>query len=148
MSRLYLAYGSNLNKRQMSIRCSDAKVVGTAYIEGYRLLFKGSRTGSYFTIEKAEGRRVPVGVWEVSTKDEHHLDFYEGYPGFYYKKDMKVTLNETGEEVDAFVYIMHEERELGIPSEHYVFGCKQGYKDFGFDTQYIEQALNDTIGGM
>ena len=77
-----------------------------------------------------------------------HLDFYEGCPGFYYKKDMKVTLTETGEEVDAFVYIMHEERELGIPSERYVHGCKQGYEDFGFDCKYLEQALIDTIGGM
>lgn len=148
MSKLYLAYGSNLNKQQMSMRCPDAKVVGTAYIEGYQLLYKGSRTGSYLTIEKKDERRVPVGVWEVSHRDEMHLDFYEGCPSFYYKKDMKVTLTETGEEVDAFVYIMHEERELGIPSERYVHGCKQGYEDFGFDCKYLEQALIDTIGGM
>ena len=116
MSRFYLAYGSNLNKAQMSMRCPDAKVVGTAYIEGYRLLFKGSRTGSYFTIEKGKGYRVPVGVWEVSEKDELHLDWYEGYPTFYYKKKLKVTLEETGKEVNAFVYIMDEKRPLGMPS--------------------------------
>lgn len=148
MTRLYLAYGSNLNKRQMSMRCPDAKVVGTAYIEDYRLLFKGSRTGSYFTIEKKKGRKVPVGVWAVTPMDERNLDCYEGYPSFYYKKDLKVTLNETGKTVDAFVYIMHEERELGLPSEFYVHGCLQGYESFGFDRKYIEQAINDTVGGM
>jgi len=148
MSRFYLAYGSNLNKAQMSMRCPDAKVVGTAYIEGYRLLFKGSRTGSYFTIEKEKGYRVPVGVWEVSEKDELHLDWYEGYPTFYYKKKLKVTLEETGKEVNAFVYIMDEKRPLGMPSPGYVRVCKQGYEDFGFDKAYVETAINDTIGGM
>ena len=148
MSRLYLAYGSNLNKQQMQVRCPESKVVGTAYIEGYRLLFKGSRTGSYFTIEKQKGRRVPVGVWAVSKRDELHLDFYEGYPSFYYKKNLKVRLTETGEEVDAFVYIMDEERPLGLPSKDYVRVCKQGYDDFGFDKAYVEQAIEDTIGGL
>lgn len=146
--KLYLAYGSNLNKQQMKMRCPDAKVVGTAFIHDYHLLFKGSRTGSYFTIEKEAGRKVPVGVWAVTERDERSLDFYEGFPSFYYKKRLKVTLNETGEEVDAFVYIMNEERELGLPSEYYVHGCVQGYKHFGFDCQYIEQAINDTLGGM
>ena len=127
MSRFYLAYGSNLNKAQMSMRCPEAKVVGTAYIEGYR---------------------VPVGVWEVSEKDELHLDWYEGYPTFYYKKKLKVTLEETGKEVNAFVYIMDEKRPLGMPSPGYVRVCKQGYEDFGFDKAYVETAINDTIGGM
>jgi len=148
MSRFYLAYGSNLNKAQMSMRCPDAKVVGTAYIEGYRLLFKGSRTGSYFTIEKKKGYRVPVGVWKVTEKDELHLDWYEGYPTFYYKKSFKVKLEEIGKEVDAFAYIMDEKRPLGMPSPAYVRGCKQGYDDFGFDKAYVETAINDTIGGM
>ena len=49
--RYYLAYGSNLNVRQMKLRCPTARIVGTATIEGYRLMFKGSKTGSYLTIE-------------------------------------------------------------------------------------------------
>jgi hypothetical protein len=36
---------------------------------------------------------------------------------------------------------MHEERELGIPSELYVRVCEEGYKLFGFDTAYLNQAL-------
>ena len=43
--RYYLAYGSNLNRKQMEMRCPGAKVVGTALLEGYELLFKGSKTG-------------------------------------------------------------------------------------------------------
>ena len=34
----YLAYGSNLNVEQMKKRCPDAVVVGTAVLDGYRLM--------------------------------------------------------------------------------------------------------------
>ena len=41
----------------MRMRCPGARIIGTSVIEGYRLLFKGSRTGSYLTIEPQEGAR-------------------------------------------------------------------------------------------
>ena len=78
--RYYIAYGSNLNIRQMRWRCPDARIIGTAELEDWRLLFRGSKTGSYLTIEEAQGHRVPVAVWEVSPEDEEALDRY-GYYG-------------------------------------------------------------------
>ena len=42
MAKLYVAYGSNLNKEQMRYRCPTAKFVGTGIIEGYELQFKGA----------------------------------------------------------------------------------------------------------
>ena len=64
--RYYLAYGSNLNIGQMRYRCPSARIIGTAVIDDYRLLFKGSKTGSYLTIEPMTGRSVPVAVWSVT----------------------------------------------------------------------------------
>lgn len=148
MKKYYLAYGSNLNKGQMQMRCPGAVPVGTAEIKGYQLLFKGSRTGSYLTIEQKKGSVVPVGVWAVDRFHEQRLDIYEGYPSFYYKRRVKVTLKETQQEIEAFVYIMHEERPLGIPSSFYVEVCKEGYKDFGFDEKYLRAALKASVGGM
>lgn len=135
----YLAYGSNLNIGQMAHRCPDAKIVGTAVIKDYRLLFKGSRTGSYLTIEKAEGYTVPVAVWKVSDADIRSLDRYEGYPSFYYKRTMILPCSD-GKRHRCFVYIMHEERPLGIPSQYYVETCEQGYDAFGFDKYKLYQA--------
>ncbi len=80
----YIAYGSNLNVRQMQWRCPTARLVGTAELKDYRLMFKGSRTGSYLTVEPEEGCTVPVGVWQVSAQDEQRLGRYEGIPDFYY----------------------------------------------------------------
>ena len=146
MKKYYLAYGSNLNVAQMKHRCPDAKPIGTAWIHGYQLLFKGSKTGSYLTIEKAEKSKVPVAVWEVSESDERRLDLYEGCPNFYYKKEMEVTVNRR--KIKAFVYIMHEERPLGIPSSHYVRTCVQGYRDFGFHLKHLRLAFDISERGV
>ena len=51
MRKLYLAYGSNLSLEQMAYRCPHAYPVGTATLPDYQLLFKGSKTGSYLTVE-------------------------------------------------------------------------------------------------
>lgn len=150
--RYYLAYGSNLNVDQMAWRCPDARALGTAQIADYRLLFKGSKTGSYLTIEPQEGAAVPVAVWEVSEEDEKRLDRYEGYPNFYYKKEMKITF--TGIRThrkrtrDAFVYIMHEDRPYGIPSKGYMNTCFEGYRDFGFDGDLLRKAVYESWEGM
>lgn len=60
--RYYIAYGSNLNIAQMRVRCPQARIIGTSEIKDYELLFKGSQTGSYLTIEKKAGGSVPVAV--------------------------------------------------------------------------------------
>ena len=143
--RYYIAYGSNLNIPQMRMRCPGARIIGTSVIKDYQLLFKGSKTGSYLTIEPMEGAEVPVVIWEVTETDEKALDRYEGYPNFYYKKEMTLDIKgiRTGKvrRRDAFAYIMHEERELGIPSWYYVNTCLDGYRAFGFDEKYLFDAI-------
>lgn len=57
----------------MKFRCPGAKVVGKSVIKNYELLYKGSKTGSYLTIEKKNGSVVPVAVWEVTADDEKDL---------------------------------------------------------------------------
>jgi len=88
--RYYIAYGSNLNVPQMRMRCPHASILGTATLKGWEFLFKGSKTGSYLTIEQSENGSVPVVIWDVTEKDEKALDRYEGFPTFYYKKEIKV----------------------------------------------------------
>ena len=149
MKYFYLAYGSNLNVRQMKLRCPTARVVGTAEIKDYELLFKGSQTGSYLTIEPKEGGIVPVAVWEVQEQDVRLLDRYEGWPRFYYKKDMEIRYKgiRTGRHrtVTAFVYIMHEDREIGIPSNRYISTCIEGYNDFGFNLNILFDTVDRSI---
>lgn len=144
--RYYIAYGSNLNVPQMRWRCPGATVLGTANLKGWELLFKGSKTGSYLTIEEKEGGTVPVAVWEVTPEDEEKLDRYEGYPRFYYKKEMKLKVKgirtKRVRTVTAFVYIMHEERLIGIPTMGYMKACEEGYETFYFDRRILWEAYD------
>ena len=143
--RYYIAYGSNLNIPQMRMRCPGARIIGTSVIPDYELLFKGSKTGSYLTIEPKAGASVPVAAWEVSEADEAALDRYEGYPRLYYKKELTLPIRDvrTGEvrRRSAFVYIMHEDRRPGLPSASYMEACAEGYRSFGFDTGVLEDAV-------
>ena len=138
--RYYVAYGSNLNMVQMKRRCPTATVVGVTVLNDYQLLFKVSKSGAYLTVEKCIGKKVPVVIWRVSHEDELMLDWYEGCPKYYYKTTKKFNLK--GKTIKAFVYIMHEERELGVPSDYYVETCAEGYNSFGFDIKFLLNALN------
>ena len=144
----YIAYGSNLNAEQMKRRCPDARAIGTATLIGWELLFRGSKTGAYLTIEQNKAENTPVAVWEISEKDEIALDRYEGYPTFYYKRfyTLEVELNN-GEKttVRAFAYIMHEDRPLGIPTKFYLETCLDGYSDFGFNDLPLRAAYKKSL---
>lgn len=151
-SNLYLAYGSNLSIKQMAYRCPDATIVGTAVIENYRIMYKGSKTGAYATIEPEEGQRVPVLVWEISERDEKSLDRYEGYPTFYYKKNLQVEVKAlAGKPLGthtAMVYIMDERRQHGMPTVYYESVLREGYHYFGFDEEILDEAMRYTTRHM
>ena len=148
MRKLYLAYGSNLSLEQMARRTRHAFPVGTATLDGYQLLFRGSMSGSYLTVEPCEGRSVPLVVWSVDEVDEQALDRYEGFPNFYYKKEMLLPIKgiRSGKirMRNIFVYIMHEDRPFGLPSRFYTSTCMEGYKSFGFDSRYLVEAIKNS----
>lgn len=141
-NKLYIAYGSNLNLPQMAKRCPTAKVVGASEIKDYALLFRGGKNGAVATVEPCEGVSVPVLLWKITPKDEAALDIYEGYPSFYDKETMELTLED--KTVSAMVYVMTKGHRLGYPSDFYYNTIREGYKTAGFDTSVLEQAVEYT----
>lgn len=135
-NKLYIAYGSNLNLRQMSRRCPTAKPIGTGMLKDYQLTFR-----SVATIEKVLGAETPVGIWEITPSDEIALDRYEGYPHLYRKEIVTVTTKKG--EVDAMVYIMNTGQAM-MPNRNYYDTIEEGYMDVGLDTTYLHEALEDT----
>lgn len=138
MEKYYIAYGSNMDEGQMAYRCPTARLLGRTELEDYRLLFKGSKTGAYATIEPEERSRVPVLVWIIGKEDEKSLDRYEGYPVFYYKKDLEIDLD--GKRLTAMAYIMDESREYGKPSEGYYGVLERAYRKYGFPMEILTEA--------
>lgn len=142
-TKIYAAYGSNLNHAQMRERCPEAKYLGSAMLKNQNLLFCGQPDHSFATIKTMEGKEVPIGLWEISARDEKSLDRYEGYPHFYHKTVLPVTLD--GEEVHAMVYIMDLAMPAGLPSVMYYDIVEKGYRDCGLDSAYLKEALKTSM---
>ena len=144
--KLYIAYGSNLNKGQMARRCPTARYVGTGMVEGYELKFKGRPDGAYATIDPKKGGTVPVAIWEIQPYDEFRLHQYEGYPDNYFTRNIPVKIGN--HEVTGMVYIMNQRAQANRPSKHYYKTVEKGYEDCGLDTAYLEAALERTEAEM
>ena len=145
-TKIYLAYGSNLNIRQMSFRCPRAKVLGTTTLDGYELLFRGFHEGAVATVEPKKGSSVPVLLWETTESDEIALDHYEGYPNLYRKEEIIVPFE--GKDVEAYIYIMNDGRPINAPGCGYYATIREGYNNCGFDVAFLkESALKCSKGG-
>lgn len=134
--RLYIAYGSNMNKEQMKYRCPDSKMIGRTYLKDWKLTIP-----FYANIEMEKGTLTPILLWEISSEDEAKLDKYEGYPKGYDKRELMVSINDTV--VSAMAYVMTDKYKISdkIAREWYVEGIVQGYVDAGFDKSEFRPSM-------
>ena len=142
-SKLYLAYGSNLNLKQMNHRCPTAKVVGASVLPDCRLRFRGYPGKAFATVESAKGCSVPVLIWKIMKRDESNLDRYEGYPSHYRKETRTVEMN--GKTVNAMIYIMNEKNPYNQPSPSYCRTILKGYSDAGFDPEVLNRYVTENL---
>lgn len=142
-TKIYAAYGSNMNLKQMKTRCPKAKVIGKGELHGYKLTFRGRQAG-VANVERWGQATVPVVLWAITKECEQALDRYEGYPTLY-KKDV-VNITTTNGEQKAMLYVMAKQYESmpALPSEHYFEIIRQGYKDNKIGTEPLRKALNNT----
>ena len=140
--RYYIAYGSNLSVEQMAYRCPDAKIAGMAALKNWKLVFR-----NHATIERAMGCVVPVLVWEISPQDELNLDLYEGFPSYYRKENLEITMTDlhghSPQRITAMVYLMNDGRPLHAPFDEYYQVLEEGYQRFGFNQYLLEKALEE-----
>ena len=128
--RLYIAYGSNMDKYQMNIRCPNAKVFGKTYLEDWELTMP-----HYANIERKRGKKTPALVWQINKRDETALNRYEGYPDCYDK--INIIVNVDGKPVSAMAYVMTEEykKSKRSPRSGYKEQILRGYLDAGFSAE-------------
>ncbi|UFW91039.1 gamma-glutamylcyclotransferase [Bradyrhizobium barranii] len=141
----YFAYGSNLNKAQMKFRCPKAIALGGMELPNAQLLFNGVADVIYHKTKTAVG-----GLWKITEECEKSLDRYEGVSGFkgrgaYRKETIKVIVTIKGKETiaDALIYVMNRDRRA-MPTVAYLNTIRDGFKDFGLDTTFLNRALLDT----
>jgi len=126
---LYVAYGSNLNMDQMSVRCPNARPLYPVVIKDWKLVFRGVAD-----ITPAEGHEVMAGLWAITEECEKALDRYEGFPNLYRKH----YFDFEGED-SVMTYVMNRDG-IRPPMEHYYAVIEEGYQDFSLETLTLERA--------
>lgn len=139
MSKLYAAYGSNLNVAQMGFRCPTAKPIAKSWLFDYALVFQGAPYGAHANVVPRKGYDVPVVIWDISAADERALDRYEGVAGGYYTKEY-IPVECGGEIKEVLIYIMSP-NPYGIPSDSYLDTIAKGYEDFNLPTKVLNDAV-------
>lgn len=136
MAKLYVAYGSNLNKRQMRLRCPTARPLGKFMLKDARLVFR-----VYADLELEPGAEVPCALWSINAADEQALDRYEGHGSKmgYYKDE--ILLRYAGRPRKAMLYLMNAGEGVAPPSKDYAETIRKGYEDFDIDEKYLNAAL-------
>ena len=135
---IYVAYGANLNKSNMNMRCPEAISLGSHKLQDYKLVFN-----NVATIVKSIGNHVEVGLWKITDNCEKALDRYEGFPNLYRKEYLDL----------GMVYIMNY-GGMNLPTKSYFDTIEEGYDDFDLDRTYLVKAVleaNDyqsTIGNI
>jgi cation transport regulator ChaC len=139
----YFAYGSNLDRDQMSKRCPDARPADVAFLDGWQIAFGGHSPrwdGPPATIIEESGATVPGLLYEISWRELEILDHYEGHPDRYVRHEMEVVDRYGNMEV-AQVYIKTIEPPGLVPPSDYLTVIRQAYRTLGFDLDPLEAAV-------
>lgn len=131
---LYASYGMNTNIEQMASRCPNAISIGRVDIPNHRLVFRGVAD-----IEESLGDTLQTVMWDITDDCELALDMLEGFPTFYGKKYIDVTI---GNKIyKSMIYQMIAERlDYYSPSNYYQYLLEEGYKAHGLDVNQIYNA--------
>ena len=137
----YFAYGSNLNKAQMRLRCPKAELVDTGIIKDYNLVFRRVADIEY---APCDGHDVPVGIWRITQDCLDALDIYEGYPSLYRREILEAESNRDWGTWQGITYLMNS-KSYAMPSPDYYASIEQGYFDCDLELEPLQEALHNTL---
>jgi hypothetical protein len=140
LTKLYWAYGSNLNIRQMRGRCPAAVPLEALTVKNLVLRFRGVADVGYLPGAHCEG-----ALWEITRECEEALDAYEGvgsggHGGLYRKCYFDYVDPDTGTPHKVLYYKMNRSGIMP-PSEGYLDCIVEGYGDFDIDTARLRRAV-------
>lgn len=132
MSRLYFAYGMNMDAGAMAQRCPAARFVGTARLDAH--CFGINRRG-VSTVLRRSGQCVHGILWSLTAACEASLDRFEGVAaGHYGKHEIEVLAAEAAR--PALLYI-GTDPSGGPPRQPYFDTVRAAARRHGFPDDYL-----------
>ncbi len=132
--RLYFAYGSNMSREQMALRCPKARLLGLGTASEFKFLI--NRRG-VDTIVPSPDNVVHGLVWELSGQDAMRLDVYEGVAGGFYSKRV-VAVDVSQQKISALAYVATDEVP-GPPRPGYLGRIVAAAAELNLPSIYVEE---------
>jgi len=98
---LHFAYGSNMGRALMRVRCRDAEALGVAFLKDFRFII--TRDG-YASILATPGEVVRGVLWNVGPRDVAALNLYESVASGLYRPHL-LSVQLQGRRKPALTYI-------------------------------------------
>lgn len=137
---LYFAYGSNMDSKQMLVRCPLSRKLGQASLPGWRWIIASD---GYANVVPAATDVVQGVLFELADADEATLDLFEEVAlGTYAKLYLPVLHHEAN--IHAMVYVGPLVDE-GVAAPEYVLRLQAALADAGLCSEYLARAVHRFI---
>lgn len=145
MKKLYVIYGRHLSKDHMRRWCPTANPIAVATLKDYQLVFQAREDGSgaCANVIPAKGQEVPVVIWELSERDERHMDIDQG-TGEGLREKVHVDIEVNGKTLQALIYVM-DPGPYGVPTDRYLCPMVNGYREFDLPVKALNDAISQAI---
>jgi len=129
---LYFAYGSNMSRPMMAVRCPTAAAVGAGVLSGWEWLIVGN---GYASVRRRPGATVYGVLWRLQPRDQAALDVYESIGGGLYRRQRLPVRHGEGC-VNALVYVAANQRP-GRPQPGYLNLVLSAGEDWALPEDYL-----------
>jgi gamma-glutamylcyclotransferase (GGCT)/AIG2-like uncharacterized protein YtfP len=130
---LYFAYGSNMDRKAMALRCPGSRALGRARLAHHRFFIMGSG----FASVKCDPRLdVHGALYELSLSDIPRLDRYEEIGRGLYSKAVQPVLRDAGAPVQTLIYIGSSQVE-GKPAAAYLDAIIAAARNWALPDTYL-----------
>jgi hypothetical protein len=129
---LHFAYGSNMSRALMRMRCPGAEALGIATLAGWRFVINPEGLGS---LAPQPGSVVHGVLWRLTARDLAAVNAYESIDsGLYLRRRLAVRCG--GRQAAALVYIARREGE-GRPRPGYIDVVVEAARDWDLPAVYV-----------
>jgi gamma-glutamylcyclotransferase (GGCT)/AIG2-like uncharacterized protein YtfP len=141
---LYFAYGANMDRDGMAVRCPGATALGVASLKRHRFFIMQE---GYASVRRDPRAEVFGVLWELSLSHVRALDRFEELDrGLYVKMVQPVVLENIGKQ--ALIYVAASSQP-GRPRPGYLEDVIAAAESWALPPAYIAQlrAMLDSAGG-
>lgn len=131
---LYFAYGANMDRDAMALRCPNSRPLGRAKLARHRFIV--TRDG-YASVLRDPRAMVHGVIWDLALSDMRTLDKFEEVDRGLYAKIMQPVITEAGSR-QALVYV-GSSTETGSPRAGYLEAVVAAAETWSLPAAYVQE---------